>query len=90
MRTADFIFIYVFRRKDSRLLDAEDKRFASQTIPEEMNRRTVSDEGKAIIIGSNFRMPADNLKVLSERFAFEDHSREPAPANANSGQRPNR
>ena len=75
MRTANFIFIYVFRRKDGAVLDAEDKRFASQTIPQEMNRRAVSDEGKAVIIGSNFRMPAENWKLLSERFAAEDLSR---------------
>jgi hypothetical protein len=75
METADFIFIYVFRRKDGSPLDGDDKRFASQTIPPEMNRRTVSDNGKAIIIGSNFRMPDDDLTALSERFAFEDFSR---------------
>lgn len=75
MQTADFAFIYVLRRKDGGPLDADDKRFASQAIPTEMNRRTVSDSGKAIIIGSNFRMPDENIKVLSERFAFEDLSR---------------
>ncbi|HLA94493.1 MAG TPA: hypothetical protein VK612_02145 [Pyrinomonadaceae bacterium] len=75
MRTADFIFIYVFRRKDGGPLDADDRRYASQVIPQEMNRRTISDSGKAIIVGSNFRMPEDNLKVLSERFASEDLSR---------------
>lgn len=75
MRTADFVFIYVFRRKDGQPLDADDKRFASNAIPPEMNRRTVSDEGKAILVGSNFRIPPENMKVLRERFAFEDLSR---------------
>jgi len=74
MKTADFTFVYVFRRKDGQPLDAEDKRFASNAIPPEMNRRTVSDEGKAIIIGSNFRMPADNMDLLTQRFALEDRS----------------
>jgi hypothetical protein len=74
MRTADFLFIYVFRRKDGQPLDAEDKRYASRVIPPEMNRRTISDSGKAIIVGSNFRMPDETLKVLKERFAFEDYS----------------
>lgn len=74
MRTADFVFIYAFRRKDGGPLDTEDRKFASQSIPQEMNRREVSDSGKAIIVGSNFRMPEVNLKVLSERFAFEDLS----------------
>ena len=82
MRTADFTFIYVFRRKDGGALDDEDKRFASQVIPSEMNRRTLSDGGKVIIIGSNFRMPAENWGMLSERFAAEDLSKPVAPTAA--------
>ncbi|MER3429985.1 MAG: hypothetical protein C4324_02885 [Blastocatellia bacterium] len=74
MRTADFLFIYVFRRKDGGPLDADDKRYAARVIPPEMNRRTISDSGRAIIVGSNFRMPAETLKVLKERFDFEDYS----------------
>lgn len=84
MRTADFIFIYVIRRKDGGPLDNEDKRFASAVIPSEMNRRTVADEGKAILIGSNFRMPDESIKLIEERFAVEDLSRDPGPANVNS------
>ena len=84
MRTADFVFIYVIKRKDGGPLDAEDKRFASAVIPGEMNRRTVADEGKAILIGSNFRMPDESRKLIEERFAFEDLSREPTPPNANA------
>jgi hypothetical protein len=88
MRTADFIFIYIMRRKDGEPLDADDKRFASLVIPGEMNRRSVSDEGKAIIIGSNFKMPEDSYKVLAERFAVEDLSRLDPAANANISQQP--
>ena len=84
MRTADFVFIYVIKRKDGGPLDNEDKRFASAVIPGEMNRRTVADEGKAILIGSNFRMPDESLKLIEERFVVEDLSREAAPANVNS------
>jgi len=83
MRTADFVFIYVIKRKDGGPLDNEDKKFASAVIPGEMNRRTVADEGRAILIGSNFRMPDDSRKLVEERFAVEDLSREPSPANAN-------
>ena len=84
MRTADFIFIYVIKRKDGGPLDNEDKKFAGAVIPGEMNRRTVADDGKAILIGSNFRMPEDSRKLIEERFAFEDLSREPTPANSNA------
>ena len=91
MRTADFIFIYILRRKDGAPLDADDKRFASLVIPGEMNRRSVSDEGKAIIIGSNFRMPEDSYKVIAERFAVEDLSRpDPTATNSNIAEQPKR
>ncbi len=90
MRTADFIFVYVIKRKDGTPLDAEDKRFASAVIPSDMNRRTVSDEGKVILIGSNFRMPDESRKLIEERFAVEDLSREVPAANSNANAQANR
>jgi hypothetical protein len=75
MRNADFSFIYVFRRRDGGVLDADDKSFITSTSPEEMNRRTLSDEGKALIIGSNFRMPPASLDAFKQRFVFEDFSK---------------
>ena len=90
MRTADFIFIYVIKRKDAGLLDAEDKQFASAVIPGEMNRRTVADEGKAILIGSNFRMPDESRELVEERFVFQDLSREVPAANSNANAQANR
>jgi hypothetical protein len=82
MRNADFSFIYVFRRRDGGALHPEDKSYVVQTSPPEMNRRTLSDEGKAIIIGSNFRMPPETLEAFKQRFTFEDHSK--AVENQNS------
>lgn len=75
MRNADFNFIYVFRRKDGGVLDADDKTFITRTTPSEINRRALADEGKALILGSNFRLPDDNLQQFKERFSFEDHSK---------------
>ena len=86
MKTADFSFIYIFRRKDGATLDADDRSYLSVTIPSEMNRRKISDAGRAVIIGSNFRIPPDIMNILKERFAFEDHSKpesEVMPANTN-------
>lgn len=92
MRTADFLFIYVVKRKDGGPLDAEDKRFASVVIPDEMNRRTVSSDGKAILIGSNFRIPDESRKLIEERFAFEDLSPDIVTpiANTNTNTQPSR
>jgi hypothetical protein len=96
MRNADFKFIVVFRRKDGTPLDAEDKaavvKFAGQA-----NRRSLSDEGKAIIIGSNFAFAPGDLQGLNERFTMENHSKpdsgpmisntSPAATNANNERR---
>ena len=90
MRTADFIFIYVIKRRDGAALDADDKKFAAAVIPGEMNRRTVADEGRVILIGSNFRMPEESRKLIEERFSVEDLSRENPPPNSNLAQQPNR
>lgn len=74
MRTADFKFIYVFRRKDGAAFDSDDKKFMNAYTPSEINRRRLSDEGKAIIAGSNYDFPPESRKVLTERFIVEDHS----------------
>ena len=74
MRNADFKFIYAFRRKDGAVLDSDDKAFINATSPQEMNRRTLADEGRALLIGSNFRMPPVSLETFKTRFLFEDHS----------------
>lgn len=75
MGTADFNFIHVFRRKDGAEFDAEDKKFLNANTPAEINRRVLSDGGRALITGSNFRFPPENFKNLTERFAFEDFSK---------------
>lgn len=75
MRTADFNYIYVFRRKDGGVMTAEDKTFFSSYTPIETNRRKLSDGEKAVILGSNFRFPPDLLKILSERFELTDLSK---------------
>ena len=86
MKTADFNFIYVFRRKDGGELDADDRAFMNANLPYEINRKKVSDGGKALVIGSNFRLPPDNFRALKDRFGFEDFSKpenEIMPTNTN-------
>ncbi len=76
MRTAGFSFIYVLRRKDGGLIDAEDKSVIRvQTT--QTNRRVSADDGKAIIIGSNFQIAPHNMAAIYQRFAVENYS--PAP-----------
>ena len=83
IRSANFTFIYVLRRKDGQKLDAEDRSVIRlQTV--DMNRRVTADDDKAVIIGSNYQMPPKNMVTLLERFAVENYSQPLPPANANS------
>ena len=75
MKTADFNFIFVFRRKDGGVIDSDDKQFVNQYTPTETNRRILSDGGRAIIMGANYRWPPETIKLFSERFEIEDHSK---------------
>lgn len=70
MRTAGFTFIYVLRRKDGGLISAED-RSVIRVQTAQANRRVSAEEGKAVIIGSNFQLAEQNMAVLSQRFAVE-------------------
>ena len=89
MRDADFSYIHVFRRKDGKAMDADDKRFVSGITPVETNRRQLSDDGKAISTGSNYKFPSEIMKLLTDRFIMEDYSKpesEIMAANSNSNQ----
>lgn len=90
MKTAEFNFVYVFRRKDGAELQADDREFMSTNIPYEINRKKISDGGRALVIGSNYLIPPENFKALKDRFQFEDFSKpqsEIMPANSNANTR---
>ena len=84
VKNADFRWIYVLRRKDGGVIDAEDKKvIKANTV--EANRRVSSDGDKAFIIGTNTQIATEKLAALYEHFAVEDASPPPAPdANANA------
>ena len=81
VRNADFIYVYVLRRKDGGKIDAED-RAAIKLHTSLANRRVSSDDDKAFIIGSNTPLPPPNLMALYEHFAVDNYS-QPQPANTN-------
>ncbi len=83
MQTANFDFIYIFRRKDGGKLTAEDKKFAKANAPFETNRFIVSDEERAIIAGSNTKFAPANLEALKSGFEVTDVSK-PKSENKNS------
>jgi len=92
MRTAGFSFIYALRRKDGGAIDPED-RSVIRVQTTQANRRVSADDGKAVILGSNFQFAEHNMAALNQRFAVANYSPAPsspvvplppdAPSNAN-------
>ncbi len=74
MKTANFDYIFVFRRKDGGAFDGEDKKYLRANAPVETNRFVSTDNGKAFIAGSKFKFPPQNLETLRTRFNIEDYS----------------
>lgn len=75
VQSGDFTYILVFRRKDGGAFDTEDKRFVKANTPTETNQFVLTDEDRAVIAGSNYPFPAQNLETLSDRFNIEDYSK---------------
>lgn len=88
MQTADFKFIFVFKRKDDGAFDKEDRDYLREHRPPDANRWIVTDDKKAFIAGSNFIFPPENLEILRKRFIIEDYSKPPEekPAVNNTNQ----
>jgi hypothetical protein len=74
MKTANFDYIFVFRRKDGGVLDGEDKTYLKANSPPVTNRFILSDGDKAVITGSGYEFPPENLETLRKRFNVEDYS----------------
>jgi hypothetical protein len=75
MRNADFKFIVAFRRRDGGPMDASDKELISRNTGPQANRRRLSDDGKAVIIGSNFPFQPGTFEEMSKRFSVENYSK---------------
>lgn len=73
MRTPNLQYIFVFRRKDAAAFDGEDKKFMRANLPF-TNRILLADDDKAVIVGTNYKFPPENLETLQSRFNLEDYS----------------
>ncbi len=87
MKTAKFDYIFVFRRKDGGVLDGEDKSFIKANSPAATNRFILSDDDKAVIAGSSYEFPAENMANLRKRFNVADYS---APKPDKSASKPDK
>jgi len=87
MKTADFDFIFAFRRKDGGVFDSEDKKYLRANTPTGTNRFVSTDEGRAFIAGSRYLFSPENIEALRSRFLVEDYSRpadQRTPENTNA------
>lgn len=74
LKTAGFDYIFVFKRRDGGKLTADDKQFLRQKS-HNANRRSLSTDGTALFVGTNFEFEEGDLEELKEIFAFEDYSK---------------
>jgi hypothetical protein len=75
MKTADFNYIIVLRRKDGREIDNDDRKFLNENTPADTNRRLLSRDKKAVTMASNFKTLIDARPTFESRFTIEDHSK---------------
>lgn len=74
MRTANFDYIYAFRRKDGAAFESDDRKFLRANAPPQTNRFISTDDGRAFIAGSGFKFTPEILETLRKRFDVEDYS----------------
>lgn len=74
LQTANFDYIFILRRRDGGTFDREDNAYIKANSPAETNRFLLSDDDKAVVVGSSFEFKPEVLKKLGERFDIEDHS----------------
>ena len=82
MRTAKFSHIYVIRRKDGAGLEQEDIK-AIRLYSAKTNRRVMSDNDRAIVIGTNAPIPPPDLAALGDKFNVDTYLQD-ASAESNS------
>ncbi len=67
IKEVGFRWIYVYRRKDGGELTQEDKAFIRQHT-DQANRKVLTDNDKAVLVGSNYFLGDKEVLALSERF----------------------
>jgi hypothetical protein len=70
VRNGGFTYIYLFSRKDGKLLDKDDGAFLRTNAPQVVDWVT-TDGGKKVIGGTNFNLEEGNLATLKKRFVTE-------------------
>ena len=73
IKGGQFIYVWVFSRKDGKPLDKDDSAFLRVNAPQVVDW-VVTDGGKKVIAGTNFNLEEGNLETLRKRFVAEDYT----------------
>jgi len=73
IRNGGYTYIWAFSRKDHKPLDKDDSAFLRANAPQVVDWVT-TEEGRAVIGGTNFNLEEGNLAALKKRFLAEDYS----------------
>ena len=70
----NFQKVYVISRPDGGALDADDKAYLKTNMPIETTMRILTDEGRRLIVGTNFDFNSEHSDALNRRFRVEDYT----------------
>jgi hypothetical protein len=73
VRNGQYSYIWVFSRKDGKVLDKDDGAYLRSNAPQVVDW-VISDEGKKAIGGTNFNLEEGNMGLLKKRFVVEDYT----------------
>lgn len=73
VRKGQYTYVWVFSRKDGKLIDKDDAAFLRTNAPQVVDWVT-TDGGKRVIAGTNFDLAQGNLELLKKRFVVEDYT----------------
>jgi hypothetical protein len=76
VRDGQFNHIYVFSRKDGGAFDKDDVAdlTANSPVGEKTNMRVKTEDGRRVVVGTNFEYTQENFDTLAKRFNIEDYT----------------
>lgn len=76
VRDGQFTHIYVFSRKDGGAFDKDDVAYltANSPVGEKTNMRVKTEDGRRVVVGTNFEYTQENFDTLAKRFNIEDYT----------------
>jgi ABC-type glycerol-3-phosphate transport system substrate-binding protein len=73
IRNGQFTYVWIFSRKDGKVLDKTDNAFLKANAPQVVDW-VLTDEGRKVIAGTNFNLEEGNLEKIKTRLVAEDYT----------------